>query len=246
LRVSVITAVYNREATVADALASVQAQRGVEVEHIVIDGASTDGTRRILEQHRERLAVLVSEPDAGIYDALNKGLARATGDVVGFMHADDLYAGPDALAKLAAQFERGSDAVYGDLQYVRASDPSHVVRHWRAGEFSPRRLGWGWMPPHPTLHLRREWYERVGRFDTGFRIAADYDFVLRLFSSPGLRVGYVPEVLVRMRLGGASNRSLRNIFTKSGEDLRALRNARVGGLGALAWKNLSKIGQFAV
>jgi glycosyltransferase len=119
------------------------------------------------------------------------------------------------------------------------------VRHWQAGEFSARRLGWGWMPPHPTLYLRREWYERVGRFDTGFRIAADYDFVLRLFSNPGLAVGYVPEVLVKMRLGGASNRSLRNVLTKSSEDLRALRNARVGGLGALAWKNLSKIGQFA-
>ncbi len=245
MKVSVITAVYNSRATFGDALDSVRRQAGVDVDHVVIDGASTDGTTQLLEARRHEFAVFLSERDRGIYDALNKGIARATGDVVGFLHADDVFAADDTLLQVARAFaDPAVDAVYGDCEYVRADAPQSVVRHWRAGEFTPRRLAWGWMPPHPTLYVRRGWYERLGTYDTRYRIAADYHFVLRLFSQAGLRVAYVPRVLVRMRVGGVSNRSLATLVRKSREDYDALRRCGVGGVGALAWKNPSKLGQF--
>jgi len=248
MKISVITATYNSAATVAECLDSIASQDWPEVEHIVIDGGSTDGTLDVLEQRRGRIARLVSEPDEGIYDALNKGIVLATGDVVGFLHADDVLADGSVLSRIAEGFRDESiGGVYGDLQYVRNDASASVLRHWTAGSFAPDRLRWGWMPPHPTLYVRREWYERVGRFDTRYRIAADYLCMLRLLSHPEFKVVYLPEVLVRMRVGGASNRSLRNIVRKSREDLRALRETGVGalgGYGALAWKNVSKLNQF--
>lgn len=250
MRISVITAVYNSRATVAEALASTLAQTHGEVELVVIDGGSTDGTLEVLRSHADRIAVLVSEPDRGIYDALNKGIARASGEVVGFLHADDVFAGPDSLARVAEAFaDPAVCAAYGDLQYVRQDDPSRVVRHWASSPFTRRKLAWGWMPPHPTLYVRREWYARIGGFDTRYRIAADYDCILRLFSQPDFIAVHIPEVLVKMRLGGASNRSLKNILRKSREDLDALRRSGVGafgGVGALVWKNLQKLTQFSV
>ncbi|MEW6037058.1 MAG: glycosyltransferase family 2 protein [Pseudomonadota bacterium] len=247
LTISVITAVFNRADTIGQALTNVQVQTWPRVEHVVIDGGSTDGTLEVLEAQRDRLAVLVSEPDGGIYDALNKGIARSTGDVIGFLHADDIYAHDGVLARVAQAFADSSvGAVYGDLQYVSKDDTSKVIRHWRSASFTPRRLARGWMPPHPTLYVRRSVYERLGGFDTSYRIAADYDFIVRLFTQPGLRAVYLPHVLVKMRMGGASNRSLANVIQKSREDLRALRRHGVGGIGALAWKNLSKLGQFVV
>jgi glycosyltransferase involved in cell wall biosynthesis len=246
IRISVVTATWNCGETIADCLASMAAQTHAQREHLVIDGASTDGTLGILEAQRHQLAVLLSEPDEGIYDALNKGIARATGDVIGFLHADDIYGDADVLASVAGIFsDPGVSAVYGDLQYVRKEDTTRVVRHWRAGPYSARKLAWGWMPPHPTLYVRREWYEKAGAFDTNYRIAADYLSVLTLFAQPGFRAAYLPRVMVKMRLGGASNRSLGNIVRKSREDYRALRSTGVGGFGALAWKNLSKLAQFA-
>jgi glycosyltransferase len=199
----------------------------------------------VLHAHRAGLAVLVSEPDAGIYDALNKGIARATGEVVGFLHADDVYADGEVLARVAAAFaDPAVDAVYGDLLYVRKADTGRVVRHWRAGAYDPARLRRGWMPPHPTLYLRRALYERHGVFDRRYRIAGDYDLMLRMLSRLTGRVVYLPQVLVRMRVGGESNRSLSRILRKSREDYRALRENGIGGAGALVWKNLSKIPQF--
>jgi glycosyltransferase len=170
------------------------------VEHVVVDGASTDGTLAVLQAHRAQLAVLHSAPDQGIYDALNKGLALATGEVVGFLHADDLYAHGKVLAHVAAAFaDPAVCAVHGDLHYVRKDDTAQVVRHWVSAPFSRQRLAWGW--PHPTLYVRRAWYGRIGGFDTRYRIAADYLSILQLFSQPGFRAHYLPEVLVKMRLG---------------------------------------------
>ncbi len=245
MKISVITATWNCADTIGDCLASVAGQSYPDREHIVIDGASPDGTLSVLEAHRAQLAVLVSEPDQGIYDALNKGLSRASGEVVGLLHADDLYADADVLARIAAAFaDPAVDAVYGDLVYVSQKNTDRVIRHWRSGEYRPARLRRGWMPPHPTLYLRRSLYERHGNFDLQYRIAADYDLILRLLSRIEGRIVYLPEVLVRMRLGGTSNRSLRHILRKSSEDYRALRANRMGGLAALAWKNLSKAPQF--
>lgn len=245
LTISVITAVFNRADTVGQALASVRAQTWSHVEHIIIDGASTDGTMAFLETQRDRLAVLISERDGGIYDALNKGLALATGDVVGLMHSDDFYADDRVLERVALAFANPAvDAVFGDLDYVAQENTSRVIRRWRSGEYRPARLAWGWMPPHPTLYLRRSVIEQWGGFDTSFRIAADYDAVLRYLWQGNINVAYIPEVLVKMRVGGESNRSLSRILRKSREDYRALRKNRAGGFSTLLWKNLSKLPQF--
>lgn len=245
MKISVITAVFNARETIADALESVLGQSHPDVELIVIDGASTDGTRELLETCREHLAVLISEPDEGIYDALNKGVAHASGDIVGFLHADDLYADKDVLTRVANAFEDSTvDAIYGDLVYVSKAEPDRVIRYWQAGDFSINKLKHGWMPPHPTLYVRRSVYEEMGVFDTSYHIAADYDCMLRMLGSGRVKCHYIPEVLVRMRVGGKSNRSLSNILTKSAEDYRALKRNRIGGIWALLWKNFSKLPQF--
>lgn len=218
------------------------------MEHIVIDGASVDGTVEILHERRSSLACYVSEPDRGIYDALNKGILCSTGDVVGFLHADDLYAHAGVLTDVARAFEDPElCAVYGDLQYVMRTDVNQVVRHWVSAPFTSRCLASGWMPPHPTLYVRREWYERIGGFDTRYRIAADYFSILQLFSRPDFKAVYMPQVMVKMRLGGASNRSIKDIIRKSTEDYDALRRSGFSMFAsgfALVSKNLSKVGQF--
>ena len=245
IEISVITAVYNRARTLPNTLASIAQQQHRALQHIVIDGASSDGTLEILEAHRDALSALVSEPDQGVYDALNKGLTIASGDVVGFLHSDDVFAHSQVLQRIASAFEDETvDAVYGDLQYVAQDDASHVIRHWSGGTHSLSRLHWGWMPPHPTLFMRRRVYEQFGYFDTSFEIAADYDHILRCLGSGKIRVAYIPEVLVKMSVGGISNRSLRHVLKKSGEDLRAMRKNSIGGVAALGWKNLSKVPQF--
>ena len=245
MKISVVTAVWNRAATVGGAIDSVAAQTHPHVEHLVIDGGSTDGTLAEVEARRSPGMVVVSEPDRGIYDALNKGLAASTGDVVGLLHSDDFFADERVIERVAAAFaDPAIDAVYGDLDYVSASDPTKVIRHWRAGPATPARLRRGWMPPHPTLFVRRHVFETHGAYDTRYRIAADYDAVLRWFGTAAITSAYIPEVLVKMRVGGESNASLAKILRKSREDYRALRANRVGGLGTLIAKNLSKLPQF--
>lgn len=245
LQISVITAVLNSAGTVGCALRSVHEQRWSNIEHIVIDGGSTDGTLDIVDEHKSRIATVVSEPDGGVYDALNKGIAHASGDVVGFLHADDEFASPDVLARVAAAFDDPSvAAVYGDIEYVNRDDVSRVVRYWRAGPYRRARLPHGWMPPHPTLYLRRDVYSRFGTFDTRYRIAADYEYMLRILWWGRVQATYLPEVLVRMRTGGMSNMSLSNILHKSREDYAALRENGIGGLQTLLLKNVTKLPQF--
>jgi len=245
LKISVITAVYNRVGFIGQAVKSVQAQTWANVEHVVIDGASNDGTLQFLQSCLGDKAILVSERDMGIYDALNKGLARATGDIVGVMHSDDFFADDRVLESVASAFaDPEVDLVYGDLDYVAKDDTSRTIRRWKSGEYHRSKLAWGWMPPHPTLYLRRSVIERFGGFDTSFRIAADYDAILRYFGRGQARAVYIPRVLVKMRVGGESNRSLPKIFLKTREDYKALRRNGIGGIGALVWKNLSKLYQF--
>jgi len=247
-KISIVTATWNCANTIEDCLQTIAAQTWPSREHVVIDAGSNDGTVPLLEKYRQQIGTLISEPDKGIYDALNKGIARASGDVVGFLHADDLYAHEDVLAKVACAFEDPSVcAVYGDLQYVSKEHTSQVVRHWASRPFEPHMLRQGWMPPHPTLYVRREWYERIGGFDINYRIAADYFSILQLFSQPGFKAVYIPDVLVKMRVGGASNRSLGAILRKSIEDWDVLRRSGFGIFGsarALVFKNLSKVEQF--
>lgn len=245
MKLSIVTVAYNSASTIGDTLASVAEQTHPNIEHIVIDGASTDETLAIVRRRGTHVAKLVSEPDRGIYEAMNKGLALASGEFVGFLNADDMLAWPGAMSAIA-QAATASDigAVCGDLVYVRQDRPDVVLRHWRCGTFSPERLRFGWMPPHPTFYVRRSLLAQIGCFDAELRIAADYDFMLRCLRLPNMQVGYVPEVLVKMRTGGASNRSLRAMLRKSREDLHALQRNRVGGVTTLLCKNLRKLPQF--
>jgi glycosyltransferase involved in cell wall biosynthesis len=246
--ISIITITRNCAHTVVDCLDSLRRQSYEHREQIVIDGVSQDGTLQLLEQHRGQLAVLISEPDKGIYDALNKGIAHASGDVVGFLHADDLYAHPNVLADIAEAFsDPDVCAVYGDLEYVSQDDVRKVIRRWKSKPFNQRDLIWGWMPAHPTLYVRREWYARIGGFDISYKISADYLSILQLFSHHSFKAVYVPEVFVKMRIGGASNKSIRALVCKTKEDWRALRSCGYSLAGttlAIVWKNLSKAGQF--
>lgn len=245
MKISVVTAVYNSAPTVGGAIASVAGQTHPDVEHVIVEGLSSDGSLTAIEAARHNRMVLISEADKGIYDALNKGIRAASGDVVGFVHADDFLAHPNALARVAEAFEDPEiNGVYADLDYVSQSDETKVIRAWRTGAYSAQRLRRGWMPAHPTLYLRKSVYEALGGYDTGLKIAADYDFILRYFSSGTARAVHIPEVLYKMRLGGVSNRNLAKIVQKMKEDYGAISRNRVGGLGTLAIKNLSKLGQF--
>jgi glycosyltransferase len=248
IKISIITATYNAAATLEACMDSVLRQSYPHIEYIVIDGASTDNSLDIIKQKAEHHPQIkwLSEPDKGIYDALNKGITMATGEVIGLVHADDLLAHNEVIAQIVAAFKTfGCDGVYGDLHYVNARDTTKVVRNWQSQNFKSALLKRGWMPPHPTLYLKTSLYRTHGLFDTSFRIAADYELVLRLFKQPQLRFHYLPETIVNMRVGGASNRSLQNVLQKSKEDYRALKIHRM----PLPWlillrKNLSKIPQF--
>ncbi|MCA3894931.1 glycosyltransferase family 2 protein [Vibrio vulnificus] len=245
MKVSVITATYNSSQTIVDTVRSLEGQTYSDIEYIIIDGASKDNTLQVIEQNCSRVSKIISEPDRGIYDALNKGIQAATGDIIGFLHSDDLLAYPQAIADLVNTMQASqSQAVYADLEYVSKDDISKTVRLWTSGEYQKQNLLNGWMPPHPTFYMRRECYEALGVFDLSFRISADYDSLLRYLWLNSVTMSYLPKVLIKMRVGGASNRSLSNIYKKSCEDIRALKNSQVFWPKALLIKNVSKIPQF--
>ena len=248
LKFSIITASYNRKELIGSCISSVLGQTFPGIEYIIIDGGSTDGTLDIISQvmsHKTLVTKVISEPDNGIYDALNKGIRMAAGDVIGFLHADDMYATDTVLKTVAGCFERQNvDSCYGDLQYVDKNDTNKTIRCWKSSPFDSGLLKKGWMPPHPTFFVKRAVYEKYGGFDTTFRIAADYELMMRFLGKHGISSCYVPEFLVKMRVGGASNKSIRNIIRKSSEDYRIMKMHHVGGLAALIRKNLSKVPQF--
>lgn len=247
MKISIITAVYNRAPVVGDAVRSVKDQTYEDVEHVFVDGLSTDGSLEIIREARPRQPVLLSERDTGIYDALNKGVKLASGDVVGLLHSDDVFADKGVLADVARQFEDPCvNFVYGDLVYVAKDNLERVFRHWKAGHFTERQLRSGWMPPHPTVFMRADLYRQIGTFNTRYRIAADYELMLRCFLSQKVQPRYIPRTLVRMRVGGESNRSLGRIVQKSREDFTALRSQGFSipaAIQALTLKNLLKLGQ---
>ncbi|WP_341366837.1 glycosyltransferase family 2 protein [Yoonia sp. BS5-3] len=245
MKISVVTAVMNGRATLPSCLQSLLVQSHRDIEHVVQDGGSTDGTLAYLRAHGHPQMALLSAPDNGIYDAINNGIKRASGDVIGLLHADDQLAGPTVLAAVVdALSDPDIDGVYGDLQYVARDDETRVIRHWKAGAFAQAKLKRGWMPPHPTLYLRRAVFERWGLYDTSYRISGDYDGMLRFLASGQVRLAYVPHVMVRMKMGGVSNKSFAHMIRKSREDYRAIRHHKIGGMGTLVGKNLSKIVQF--
>lgn len=243
-KISIITATYNSAATVRDTLECVARQTYGNVEHIIVDGKSKDNTLEIVAQY-PHVAKCVSEKDNGIYDAMNKGIRLATGDIIGILNSDDIYVDEFVLAKVVKAFAQDADACYADLQYVSAHDLNKVTRHWKAGRFNGRSFLMGWMPPHPTFFVRREVYDKVGYFNTNMRSAADYELLLRVFMKHHFNIVYIPEVLVKMRAGGMSNASLKNRLRANNEDRMAW---KVNGLKpyffTLYLKPLRKIFQF--
>lgn len=245
--ISIITVCHNAETTISDCLASIQSQT-CSVEHILIDGGSVDRTVDIIRAQAGPAAKVVSEPDNGIYDAMNKGLRLATGDIIGILNADDFYASPEILAKVSRSFtDSRINACYGDLLYVDSKDTNTVRRYWRSGQFTPNRFYWGWMPPHPTFFVRRSVYEKFGGFNLDLGSAADYEIMLRLLVRHRIQATYIPEVLVKMRTGGVSNASLQNRIKANKMDRQAW---RVNSLRPYPWtlwlKPARKIGQYFV
>lgn len=224
MKISVITVCFNAAKTIGKALDSVATQTHPDVEHIVIDGGSRDSTVGVIRQMGWRVARLVSEPDRGIYDAMNKGLRLASGDVVGFLNADDMFADEGVLSLVAAALtDHSVDACYGDLCYVDPGDVDRVIRYWRSSSFREGAFATGWVPPHPTFYVRRKVYLSEGGFDISYRLAADFEIMLRLLEVRHIRSRYLPRVMVRMRLGGATNQSWRNVLHQNREIIRALR-----------------------
>jgi len=244
MKVSIITATYNSESTIIDTIQSLQSQTYIDIEYIIVDGLSTDSTIKLIKEHSTRVSTFIIEKDKGIYDALNKGLAVATGDIVGFLHSDDLFASKNSVSNLVSAFEMNSDAIYADLEYVQKSDTNKIVRLWKSGRFNLSQINNGWMPPHPTFYMKTSLYKKYGGFNLNYKIAADYDSLLRYLWVNKIQVSYLPEVLIKMRVGGASNRSLKNIYQKSLEDIKALKSNNVPVFKAFIIKNLSKIPQF--
>lgn len=225
LTVSIITVVRNAKATIGQALASVAAQDYPQVEHWVLDGESTDGTKQVIESFAQEHPEVRwrSKADKGMYHALNQGIELASGQIIGFLHADDFFANPHVISSVVAAFKQGVDAVYGDLVYVDAQDTSSIKRYWQAGNFKPGTFIKGWHPPHTALFLRRDVYQRYGDFDTSFPIGNDVELMMRLFEKHRIRSVYLPQVLVHMRTGGISNRSFKNILAQNQTIMRAFK-----------------------
>ena len=243
MKISVITAVYNRHATIADAIESVASQSHRDLEHITVDAMSDDGSSEIIGQHSDSISRRIREPDKGIYDALNKGIHAATGEVIGFLHADDLLAQADVIKWISELMTSGGfDAVYGDLTYVGLHDPENVIRYWQSDTYDRSRFRRGWMPPHPTVYVKKEIYEKWGGYRTDFGSAADYECMVRLLYKNQIKVGYIPKILVKMRVGGASNASLRNRLIANRSDRNAwTENGIKPPFGLRLTKPLSKI-----
>ena len=245
LQISIITATYNSSKTILDTVKSLEMQSYQNIEYIIVDGASSDNTLEVISNHCTRVSKVISEPDNGIYDALNKGIDAATGDIVGFLHSDDLFAYRDAIKDIVSTIEnRGTDAVHADLEYVEKDDINKRIRLWKSSTYLTKKLKRGWMPAHPTFYMKREKYVQYGAFDPSYKIAADYDSLLRYFGVHRITSAYLPQVVIKMRVGGASNRSLKNLLQKTKEDIRALKSNGLSWPYAIVIKNISKIPQF--
>jgi glycosyltransferase involved in cell wall biosynthesis len=245
MSITLITPVWNNADTIGHCIDSINAQTQ-PCQHILVDGGSSDGTLEIIEQQKAADAILISEPDQGMYDAINKGLKLATGDVVGVLNSDDFYPTNDLLETVMQAFsDPAVDASYGDLLYVDKDNTEKVIRNWQSGDYKRDRFYAGWMPPHPTFFLRRQLYQQQGGYRLDLGSAADYELMLRMLLKHGANAAYIPQVLVHMRNEGMSNASLKNRIRANRNDRKAW---RVNGLKPRPWtlvaKPLGKIGQW--
>jgi glycosyltransferase involved in cell wall biosynthesis len=228
VKVTVITVVLNNKDYLEHCLESVLSQNYPDIEHILVDGGSTDGTLEIVFRYEKHLSKWISEPDKGLYDAMNKGLAMATGDVVGTLNSDDYYADSKILEKVVRTMSDFSvEACYGDLVYVDRQNPNRIVRYWQSRPFTSGLFKTGWAPPHPTFFVRRSTLETYGTFDLRYRLAADFELLARLLEHYKIRTCYIPEVIIKMRMGGVTNRSIANIISQNLEILRACKENHI-------------------
>ena len=226
MKISIITATYNSISFLKDCIKSVDFQNYKNVEHIIIDGGSTDGTISLLNSKRELFKVIVSEPDKGMYDAMNKGINLATGDVIGFLNSDDFYATNDVLSSVAKIFSKNKlyEACYSDLVYTKQTDTNKNIRYWKSCKFQAGLFSKGWCPPHPTFFIRSLIFKKFGIFNLKYHIASDVELMMRYLEVHRINTCYVPELWVKMRLGGTTNKNIKNILLQNKEVLSALKS----------------------
>jgi len=246
MKVSIITVVYNNEDTIKDAIESVLNQTYKNIEYIIIDGVSTDGTVEVIKSYGDKIDKFISEKDNGIYDAMNKGIKLASGDIVGILNSDDFYANNNIIEKVVKEFEdKKVDSVYGDLVYVNAKDTNKIVRYWKSKPYKKGLFTKGWHPAHPTFFVKKEIYDKYGIFNLDFKIAADYELMLRFLEKYQISNSYIPEIFVKMRLGGESNQSIKNIIKANIESYNAWKvNGLYINLFMILLKPLSKLFQY--
>lgn len=246
--ISIITVVYNNVDNIKSAIESVINQNSKNFEYIIIDGKSDDGTLEIINQYYKTgdISLVISEKDKGIFDALNKGIQNSNGKYIGFLHSDDIFATNSAIHEITnVIINNDPDAVYGDLTYVKKNDLSKVVRYWKSSTFKKAKLKWGWMPPHPTFYLKKRFYNKYGLHDTNLSVNADYDLMIRMLKIKNFNAIYLPVEIIKMRLGGNSNK-VSNLLTKLLEDYKVIKANQIGGLLTLIFKNVQKIPQFFI
>lgn len=244
MKVSIITTCYNRKDTIGDAIKSVLAQTYPDIEYIIVDGASKDGSWEVIKQYKDKVAVAVSEPDHGMYEAINKGIRMATGDIVGLIHSDDFFYSNDTVAHIVKKFEEtGADLVYGDGLFVDSKNTDNIIRNWVSGTYCKHKIREGWLPLHTTVYIRRGVFDKLGLYNEAFRISADSDLLVRYLYDANLKVAYLPEYIIKMRMGGLSTDPVKT-RKKWLEDIAMYRKHNLPGYRTLARKVLSKIPQF--
>lgn len=244
MKVSIITSCFNREATIKDAIESVISQNYPDIEYIVIDGASNDKSIEIIKQYQQHIAKFISEKDKGMYEAINKGIKQATGDIIGLVHSDDFLYSKDTITHIVQQFERtGADLIYGNGLFVDFYNTNKIIRNWKSGVYSKKKIRYGWLPLHPTVYIKKDCFQQLGLYDESFKIAADSDLLIRYLYESNLKISYLDEYIIKMRMGGLSTNP-KKIKQKWSEDLKLYRNHDFMPLFTLGCKIISKIPQF--
>ena len=243
MKISIISCSYNAVITVEETIKSVLSQKDAGIEYIIVDGLSNDGTVDIIKKYYGKIYKFISEKDSGIYDAMNKGIKLSDGDIIGFLNADDVYYDESVISKVVKVFESLKvDSVYGDLIYI-SGDNDKIKRYWKSGDYDINNFKKGWMPPHPAFFVRRGIYDKYGGFNESYRISADYDLMVRLLYKNKISTFYLPEIIVKMRTGGVSNKISQTV-TRLREDYGIIKKYELGGIKTMFKKRFNKINQY--